>query len=181
MMARLSTRERKLVALLLLVGALFAVWYGVLAPLIGGFVDRAAARQALIESYQRDARAVAQIPSIRRAAEAQRASAEKFVMPGANPGDALRDRVAAAVVASGGALKTIEDVAGTPATVRVRADSQLTIPQLNALLAGLAQGTPLLVVDALSVAADEAFQTNRPGQMDVRLEISARIAAPKPR
>jgi len=186
MMTRLSPRERKLVALLLLVGALFAVWYGVLAPLVGGFVDRAAARQALIESYQRDARAVAQIPSIRRAAEAQRASAEKFVITGANPGDQLRDRVAAAVVASGGALKTIEDVAGdvsggTPSTVRVRADSQLTIPQLNVLLAGLAQGTPLLVVDALSVAADEAFQTNRPGQMDVRLEVSARIAAPKPR
>lgn len=183
MMARLSPRERKLVAVLLLVGALALVWYGLLAPLVGGFTDRAAARRALIESYQRDARAVAQIPSIRRAAEAQRASADRFVITGANPGDVLRDRVAAAIVAAGGTLKSIEDVAGDSAAtmVRVRADGQLTIPQLNALLAGLAQGTPLLVVDTLSVAADEAFQTNRPGQMDVRLEVSARIAAPKPR
>ena len=85
-------------------------------------------------------------------------------------------------------LRTITDDAGVevtfpahPQRIVTLHDSQLTIPQLNALLAGLAQGTPLLVVDALSVAADEAFQTNRPGQMDVRLEVSARIVAPKPR
>lgn len=184
MIRQLSAREAKLVAVAILLGVLALAWYALVAPVVGGFADRAARRDELRAAYARDTRIAAQIPSIRRAADAQRADLARFVLvpaAGAGPSDLLRDRIAAAVAASGGALRGVEEAAAAPGAVKLRADLQLTTGQLAALLANLQRGAPLLIVDSLTVAADEAFQTNRSANMDVRLEVSARTAAPKPR
>ena len=184
MIRQLSAREARLVAVAILLGLIALVWYGLVAPVVGGFADRAAHRDALRAADARDTRIAAQIPSIRRAAGIQRADMARFVLlpaAGAGPGDVLRDRIAAAVAASGGALRSVEDAAAAPGAVKVRADLQLTTGQLAALLANLQRGAPLLIVESLAVAADEAFQTNRSANMDVRLEVSARAAAPQPR
>ena len=180
-MSRLNPRERRLVAAALLVAAAALGWLLLLQPLIGGFGDRAVQRAELADRYARDVHATAQLAALRRAADRQRADAGRFVLTAANPGDTLRDRITGAVAASGGTLRSIEDVAAEPATVRVRADAQLTGEQLTATLAALDRDVPLLTVESLTVAADEAFKTNRPGAMDIRFEITARLAAPQPR
>ncbi|MBC7522393.1 MAG: hypothetical protein H7268_15040, partial [Sandarakinorhabdus sp.] len=128
--------------------------------------------------------AVAQIASTRRAAEAQRRDAGRFHLQGTNAAaaaDVLKERVAAAGTASGGDLRSIDEVAAAPGMVRVRVDARLTTSQLAALLTGLQGGEPLLVTENLSVAATQAFQTGRSGPMDVQLEISGSYPAPAPR
>lgn len=179
-MNRLSLRERRLLAVALLVALLALLLYAVVLPVVDGFSDRAEARTTLLETYARDERAVAQIASTRRAAEAQRRDTGRFRLEGANAtlaADRLKERVAAAVTASGGDLRGIEDIAAAAGSIRVRADTKLTTSQMSALIAGLQHGEPLLVVEELSVTATQAFQTGRSGPMDVRLEISGSYPA----
>ncbi|MFZ4689191.1 MAG: type II secretion system protein GspM [Polymorphobacter sp.] len=181
-MTGLSLRERRLVAVALLIAALAVLLYVVILPIIDGFMARADERAALLETYERDARAVAQIVSTRRVAEAQQRDAGRFRLAGANAvaaADALKERIAAAVTATGGDLRAIEDSAGNSGTIQVRADARLTNGQLTGLLVGLQRGEPLLVIETLSVTATEAGQTGRSGPMDIRFEVSGSYPAPR--
>jgi general secretion pathway protein M len=175
MPASLSLRERRLIAVALLLGLVLLLVRGLIMPVLDGFSDRAAEREALLQRYALDERAVVQMPSARRAAVAQRRDAARFRLAGATAtlaADALKERLGAAVTASGGEVRAIEDVAARPGTIRVRADTRLTTSQLTALLASLQNSAPLLVIENLTVAADQALQTGRAGPMDVRLEVS---------
>jgi len=185
MMARLSLRERRLVAIGILIAVLALVWLVVVAPLLAGFTLRAAEREALLERYERDERIIAQQPSVRRAAVQQRRAAALFVAPSATPlaaADALKERLGAAVTASGGELRSVEDVARSePAEVGARLTARLSPRQLSDVLSRLQSQPPLLVFDSMIVAADQAFATSRAGPMDVRLEVSAAVPAPQQR
>jgi hypothetical protein len=180
MFASLTLRERRLIALALLLALLLLLVRGVILPIITGFDARAEERQALLQRHALDERAVVQMPSARRAAEAQRRDMARFRLAGATAtlaADGLKERIGAAVVATGGEVRAIEDMAGTPGSIRVRLDSRLTTSQLAALLARLQNSPPLLVIENLTVAADQALQTGRAGPMDVRLEVSGSYPA----
>ena len=185
MIARLSLRERRLVAIGLLVAAVSLVWLLITAPLIDGFTGRAAARSELLLRYERDARTVAQLASVRRAAEYQRRTCSGFVLVAATSlaaADRLKDRLGETIASAGGELRSVEDLASmTPGQVRARLDARLSPRQLSAVLTRLTRDPPLLVFDSLTVAADQAFATSRSGPMDVRLEVTAATPAPKPR
>ncbi len=183
-MSSLSPRERRLVAVLLLVALVAGLIYGIALPIVDGFAARAEARSSLFETFVRDENAVAQIASVRRAAEAQRRDVARFRLAGgtaASAADGLKERVAAAITATGGSLRSVDDIAAAVGSIRVRAEARLTTVQLVAVIAALDRGVPLLVVEALAVAADDAVQSGRSGPMDVRLEISGSYPAPAPR
>lgn len=184
MMASLSRRERRLVAVAMLCALLALLLYGVVLPIVDGFSDRAAMRDTLRETYARDERAVVQIASVRRAAEAQRRDAGRFRLDGASPtlaADRLKERIGAAITAAGGDLRSVEDIAAVPGAIRVRADARMVNPQLVAMLAAIERSDPLLVVENLSVTADQAFQTGRASPLDIRIEISGSYPATAPR
>ncbi len=183
-MTTLSRRERRLIAVAILVAVVALVIFGLIMPVVDGFADRADARTALLATYARDERAIVQIASVRRAAEAQRTDMARFRLPGVSvtaAGDLLKERLGAAVAATGGDLRSTEDIAATAGTIRVRVDARLTNSQLVALLTGLQRGEPLLVLDNLTVTADQAFQTGRIGPMDVHLEVSGSYPTAAPR
>jgi hypothetical protein len=71
----------------------------------------------------------------------------------------------------------MEDVAATPGTIRVRSEARLTTAQMTALIVALQRSEPLLVIETLTVSADQALQTGRAGPMDVRLEVSGSYPA----
>ncbi len=175
MFGTLTLRERRLIAVALLLGVLLLIIYGLVLPVVNGFAERADERLALQQRHALDERAVQQMPSVRRAAVAQRRDMNRFRLSGATAtlaADGLKERVGAAVVASGGEIRAIEDVAATPGSIRLRADARLTTSQLASLLTSLQNTAPLLVIESLTVAADQALQTGRAGPMDVRLEVS---------
>lgn len=182
-MNRLSPRERRLVAALLLVTALAAFWYIIAAPLVGGFSDRGEQRADLRANYARDERAIGQIPQLRRYADRQRRDRTRFqytaTLTAAQA--ALKEQLSTGVTTVGGELRSAQDLPPATGVIRARIDSRLTMNQLDALLVRLGNAQPLLVVESLTVAADESLQTGHLGLLDVRLEIAADAAAPTPR
>jgi len=180
-MNQLSPRERRLIAVGILVAAIVVAWMGIISPLAGGFLDRAAEREMLLKMYASDQRVLAGISVWRMQADAQKQSADQFAI--AAPSDALasqalKTRLGKIAADAGGSLQTVGDVqTGVPSGwVRVRADLQLTHMQLYKCLTRLTSEAPYVVVEYVSVAADRALQTGHLEPMAVRIEISAPVA-----
>jgi hypothetical protein len=178
-MRALTQRERRLVALAILIGLIAAVWLAVVSPILSGFSARAEERRELLARYERNQRTIGAISAYRARADAQRRAAPRYAFVAATPllaTDLLRDRVSRTVGQVGGRLNAVEDLQATapPGWIRVRADLQLTLEQLVQLLRRLQNEEPYLIVEYTSASANEAYKTRRLSPMDVRLEISAR-------
>jgi Type II secretion system (T2SS), protein M subtype b len=179
-MRPLLPRERMLVAIGLLIAVFAVVWLGVLSPLIDGFVERSDQRESLLMLYARNQRILAGIPVWREQAEEQKASASKFELTApteALAAEALKSRLNKLSDDVGGTVQSIQDIQeDVPAGwIRVRADLQLTDGQLYKCLARLESEEPYVVVEHLSIAADNALQTGHLGPMAVRIEVSAPV------
>jgi hypothetical protein len=173
----LSARERRLVAVGLLVAVVAVVWFLIVGPFVGGFFARAAERRDLIASHQRNQRTMASIPVWRKAAEAQRVHAERFAIPAQNEQlavQALKEHLAGLATDEGFQITAIQDLdADNPADeAKVRADLQITLTQLQESLRRLETEGPY-VVEYLSVSADRALATGRSSRLLVRLEVGA--------
>jgi general secretion pathway protein M len=182
----LTPRERRILALGLLVMALALVWLAVIQPLAGGFIDRARQRQDLAGAYHRNARLIASLPALRAQAEAQRALAPRFAIlapsaPAAT--QAFMDRLRHLAADEGIAVKGMEDLqADAPAgAVKLRADLTLTLTQLYELIRRLQSEDAYVAIDYLSVSADRSFAAGRLNPLDVRLELSAAWQTPRGR
>ena len=179
MMAGLTPRERRLIAGGLLVALLLLAWLLVVAPIAGGFTDRADQRDELMLRYALDERAIGQLPSLRRAAERQRRDRDRYVIPTPDPAAAaerLKERLSATVIAAGGEVRVVEDLPRAGAVVRARLDARLDPRQLAAVLTRLSADAPLLTIDTLNVATDNQAVVTRAGPMNVHLETSAASA-----
>jgi general secretion pathway protein M len=177
-MNRLSARERKLIAVGLLVLALVVAWFAIVAPVTDGFVQRAAERRNLLAIYQRNQRLLDAMPTWRAQAEAQKRGAASYAVlaPSQAEGqEQLNQRLATAVTYDGAAPPTVQDLqTDIPAGwIGARADAQLTLPQLVNSLRRLESEEPYVVVERLSISAEQSFHTGRAGPLDIRLEISA--------
>lgn len=174
-MRSLSARERKLVAVLLLIGALALLHLIVVGPIVDGFRERADRREMLVRQYQANQRLVDSMPRLRRWAEQQRASLRDFVLNAANPAAAsvaLQERLQNQIEAAGGELRSVEEAAAGEGLVGARASVRMTLDQLTRLLNELQNRPPYLNVEALSVSADQALISNRLDILEVSLEVS---------
>ncbi len=176
-MRPLTPRERRLVAVGLLVAAVALVYFVVISPLVGGFLDRNAERHRLIDDFKRDQRIMASIPMYRQAAEAQRRTMARFMLFAPSEQlavEALKERMARLAVDEGFQITAMQDLEADAPTgeARVRADMQLTLTQLNESLRRLETEGPY-VVEYLSVSADRALATGRSSRLVVRLEVGA--------
>ncbi|MCI3178646.1 hypothetical protein C5708_00090 [Caulobacter sp. CCUG 60055] len=177
-MRPLAPRERKLVAVGLLIGAVAAAWLGVAAPLIGGFKARAERREQLLTRYRNGQRLLAAIPVLRTEAQAARQSSAVYRITAPSEGlaaDALKRRLAASLTEAGGAVSAVQQVqTDIPAGwISVRADAQINLTQLDASIRRLENESPYVVVEYVSLGADRALQSGRSAPLDVRLQVSA--------
>jgi general secretion pathway protein M len=177
-MNRLSSRERKLVALALLVLAIAVVWLGLIAPVVNGFDQRAAERRNLLAVYQRNQRLMDAMPAWRAQAETQKRTLPTYaiIAPSQSQGqELLNQRLATAISVDGAPPPTVQDLQTElpPGWIGSRADAQLTLPQLVASLRRLETEEPYVVVERLSISAEQAFHTGQDGPLSVRLEVSA--------
>lgn len=173
----LNPRERRLLALGLLVLVLAATWLGVVSPLLDGYSARRAERATLLGAYQRNQRLLDAIPVLRAVAEEQKRSAGTWALIAPSQVQAqelLKQRLSAAMVAAGAAPPGVQELQGDlpPGWIGARADAQLTLSQLNASLRRLESEEPYAVVDQIAVIAGQAAHTGRPGLLQVRIQIS---------
>ncbi len=177
-MKPLTPRERRLVALGLLVLAIGVVWLVLIGPLAGGFLDRAQERRDLQAAYQRNQRLISSLPALRAAAEAQRRNAPRFALSApsqALAAEALKERLQRLATEGGFAITGVEDLqAEAPAgAVKLRADLTLTLSQLYETIKRLQSEDAYVVVDYFAVTADRSLAAGRLAPLDVRLELSA--------
>jgi type II secretory pathway component PulM len=183
-MRPLEPRERQVVALGILFLAVVIVWFGLIQPVIGGFIGRAEERSDLNDTYTRNAHVLAGISTWREEAQEQQTTQSQFAIVAPTKvlaAENLKQRLTRMATAVGGTMQAVSELpAEREDYVRVRADMQLTMSQLYKSLTRLENEAPYVVVGYVSVAADRAVQTGHLATMDVRLEISAPVRTSQP-
>jgi general secretion pathway protein M len=177
-MRPLQPRERKIVALGVLVGLLAGIWLALVAPLLDGFQARAQRREQLLSEHQANRRLLDSVPTLQAAALEQRRTASLYQISAPTAAvatEALKQRLSTALSGAGGAVGAVQPVqAGVPAGwVSARAEVQIGLPQLVAAIRQLENEGPYVVVQYLSIQADRAASTGRAAPLDVRLQVSA--------
>jgi general secretion pathway protein M len=177
-MRPLAPRERRILAVGLLVAAVALFWLVLVWPLAGGFFDRAERARQLTETYQRNERIISALPVWRVAGEAQRRDAMRFVIVApaeASAVEALKERFQRIATDGGFAVTGVDGMQAdaAPGTVRVRADFTPTLTQLNETLRRLENEGAYVAIDYLSISAGHSTAEGALGPLDVRLEFSA--------
>jgi len=178
-MTGLSDRERRLIAILMLVAGVAIAWLAVLSPILAGFEARAAERERLALVQASNQRLIDNIARLRRQAEAQKADAARFhiIAPTSEAAsEQLKDRLAALVGTAGGEVRALADVEAAEGRIELRIEARVPEGQLAALLERLQNTEPLMIVTALSIAApgaDPAASTSQSRQLDVRIDVAA--------
>ena len=179
-MKPLQPRERQIVAVGILILVIATVWFGLVQPIIGGFISRAEERNDLLAAYQRNERVLTGISVWRTKADEQKDTQGQYAIVAPTKVLAvenLKQRLNRTIAGVGGTVQAISELPAQPAEgwVRVRVDLQLTMSQLYKSLNRLENEAPYVVVGYVSVVADRAVQTGHLATMDVRLEISAPV------
>jgi general secretion pathway protein M len=174
-MANLSVRERRLIALALLVAVVASLWYGLVNPLLDGFAARAAEREQLSDDRARQLRLLGSVGVWRARAKRQQSTLDAFALRAPSAGaaaDAAKQRLLAVVAAEGGTVKTLREEPGPAGMVRLRAELQLTLTQLSASLRVIENQKPYVVIEKLSITADQAVVSGRLSPMDVSIDLA---------
>lgn len=172
-MKPLTVRERRLVAIGILVAVLALAWLGVVQPIVAGFGARAERREALIAQYGQNERLIGRIGRLRRAAEESRALRRDYAIdaPSAEQaGERLKERLEASLAKAGGELRATESAEAPAGWVRAGASAVVTNDQLVKWLAALANEPPYLAMESLTISADRALNSNHLDLMDVQVE-----------
>ena len=174
----LALRERRLIAVALLLALVAVAWLGIVRPVIGGFADRAEQRATAMDDYARNARVIRSYRRL-RAAQVQARSApgvEIAALTAAAAAETARDRLGRDLAACGASVHAVREQPATAGSVRLRADFQIALAGLTTLLRRVHDQAPPGVVDSLSIAA--AAAPGRPSALEVRLAVSFAYAAP---
>ena len=184
-MRPLQPRERQIVAIGILFAVVLVFWFGLVQPVIGGFIGRAEERSELLETYKHNQRILAGISTWRAQADQQNMTAAQYSIVAPTKVLAAENLKQRLTRLAGGVGGTVQNIAELPAEgpdgwVRVRADLQLTMSQLYKSLNRLENEAPYVVVGYVSVVADRAVQTGHLATMDVRIEVSAPVRTNQP-
>ena len=171
-MKPLNPRERKLVAIAILVALLAVVWAGVIAPLADGFSARADRRQELLQVYAANDRLIGNIGHLRRVAEQQAGAQAPCVLGAADldsANEALKERLSTTATALGGEIRAADAIETRPGWAAVGVSAVMTRRQLIDWLRQLSATPPWLVVNDLQISADRAINSNHADLLDVKL------------
>ena len=171
----LTTRERRLVALGLLVAAIALIWFVAVAPILRGFAARQEARVAAQSQLEHNARLIASFGRLKAEVAAQRRTTSIYALSAASPfaaSEAARDRVAKAAVASGGLVQGLRNQPAPAGQVRLQADVRIGLAGLTNLIGRLEDDRPYATVDGLFVTAADASGAAGSTPLEVRLEVS---------
>ncbi len=183
-MNALTLRERRLVAVAVLIAIIAFVMLAIINPLVSGFSTRATQREALTNQYGQNERLIARTVDLRRAAETQNQLLPLFSLSAPNAeagGELLKARLEAALEKSGGELRSSETTEAKPGWAGARISVLVTNAQLTSWLGLLVTQQPYLSLDSISIAADRALNSGRLDGMDVKIEVSIPLAKAKSR
>ena len=174
-MDRFGQRERRLLAILILLAVVALLYFIAVQPIMRGFSARSAQRVITTLHYQRNERVIASIPKLRRALEAQEPERRKFVLAvrdQSSAQDYLQERLRTVLAATGSDLsgaETIETLAGYAAT---SGSARLSYPQLLHTVQRLQEDQPYVLLDGITIVANQALVSGQLDTMDVKIDLS---------
>ncbi len=183
-MTSLSSRERRLVAIALLLAVVAIAILGIINPVLSGFSSRAVQRQKLIDQYSQNERLTGRTTSLRKMAEVQKQLLPLFLLAAPNAEDGselLKARLEAALEKSGGELRASESLEVKPGWAGAGISALVTNDQLTRWLNLLTSEQPYLLLESINITADRALNSGRLDGMDVKIEASIPLAQAKPR
>jgi general secretion pathway protein M len=176
-MRPLSSRESRLVAVLILVVLVALVLLVIVGPIVSGFEERAQRRDQLADQFLANERRIATLGNLQMRAETEQGQMRDLFISAPDPdeaGETLREQIEAAAQAAGATIKATEAIPGTEeGWARAALEAQVSHAQLAALLTRLNQIKPGVVVDTLTVTAEDALTNLKSDTINVRLEASA--------
>lgn len=177
-MKALDPRERRILALGLLVGVIAVIWLALISPLLSDFQNRSRRREESLAQYRTNQRLLASIPALRATAFEQRRTAALYQITAPSQGvavEALEQRLAASLTESGGTVSAVQQIQADvpPGWISVRADAQIDLTQLATSIRRLENEAPYVVVEYASLSADRALRSGEAAPLDVRLQILA--------
>lgn len=179
----LARRERRLIALGLLVLAFALAWFVIVRPIQAGFADREDEREQLLTTYARGERVIGAMRATRAALRRQRAGAPDWALDASSPAlatDLLRETVLNAARAQHATVASVQETQAQPGTVAVRADLTTTPDRVAALVVALENLRPWPVVEQFNIVADRALEAPGGAPIDVRVDLSVRFNASRP-
>ena len=182
-MKPLNARERKILAIGILAAVLLLLYALIVAPIADGFAARADERAQLALTYTQNERLIGATPVWRQRASAQRKDQARYAIIAASPDaalDAIRLRARKTFAGVGNVISSVQALESDAGWVRAQIDGQVGLTSLAQGLRRLQTEAPYLVVESVSIAADEAANTGNIGVMNIRLEIAARYVQALP-
>lgn len=173
MIETLAPRERRVLAIGILLIVLALGYVLVIAPLLNGIADRRAERAELLDTYVRQQRVIETRRYWQRQAASQRTDRAAFglLTPSrATATEVSKDRITAFFAQ--GTVRGLRDVPAPDGWVRVRVEARLTLPEVAQSLRRIQAARPYMVVTSLVIDAEQAFTTGQLSPLDVRLELS---------
>ncbi len=166
-------------ALAILAAVVLLVGFGVVAPIVRGFGDRAEAKAEARAELARDARLMAQRPALERELRARRAAGSPLIdaPDAARAGEAARGRVVRAAADAGAGVQGVRLDPPSAGEVRLHADLRCTLAQLTDMLRRLESAEPIASVSALTVSAPGSEAAAAGSSLEVRLDVAYGYAA----
>lgn len=180
-MRPLSLRERRLIAVLILIVVVASVLALVVGPIVDGFAARADQRLMLAQTFAANERRIAAVGTLQHEAERQQGQmrARFMAAPSADEAnEALRERIETMVTSLGADVKASEAMPGEEGWARAAIEARMGHAQLAAVLARLNEARPALSVESVTVIADDALSNFKSDLVDVRIEASAPFLSP---
>ena len=168
-------RERRLVAVGGLVGAIALCEAVVVAPIAAGFSERAQERDRLRAEYAHAEQTIAVLPRLRRLSRFTLGESKAFTIGGVTPdaaGLALEERLRIGVEAAGGEYRGGNHDGSLPDRIQARAVIRIPVEKLVPWLAKLENEQPFIIVEQLAIAADAALASQKTEPLDVNIEVS---------
>ncbi len=181
MISSLPTGQRgQILAAILALLALFVVWLGLIAPVLDFYASQSEQVAALQTRVAREAALIETLPLLRREADASAKAPTRAVLPGnsdAIAGATLQEQVQAMAGTANAQLTSIETLpaeqVGAYRRIGVRVELSAQLGVVVALLRGIDQAQPSMLVDDIRLTATPVGPQNAQLPMDCAFTVYA--------
>jgi general secretion pathway protein M len=173
-------RDGRILAGLLALLAVAAVWLGVVMPVLDWYDGRAAALLQLRQKAARETALIAALPALKKAAAAASQTPSRAVLTGSTDaiaGAALQEQVQAMASAASAQLTSIETLPaeqeGAYRRIGVRVELNAQLPVVVALLKSIEEAEPSMLVDDVHLTGTPVMAQNAQLPLDSSFTVYA--------
>lgn len=177
-MRPLTHRERRIVAIGLLVMTVTVIYALVVLPLVRGFSARAEQRQTLTFQIERNIVTIASVERLRRQIKREQSQLAGFAILAPSPAAGrpqLVRRLQAAIESNGGEVRESDPAQAPAGWVGARVTARMTLAQAASALARLQNEDPPATIEGVTIATVATERSGEPSVLETSIEAAIPI------